>query len=93
MLASSRIQGGAAAGVSRVRDDFGTVRFMLCGGDKMCRSVLAIAIVDRWIFSQRAGLHERITIRVLIWAVRFGSYGRYGVPFHYSKDLILTIGW
>jgi hypothetical protein len=26
-------------------------------------------------------------------AVRFGSYDRYGVPFHYSKDLILTIGW
>ena len=86
MLASSRIQGGAAAGVSRVRDDFGTVRFMLCGGDKMCRSVLAIAIVDRWIFSQRAGLHERITIRVLIWAVRFGSYGPDGISFHDVAD-------
>ena len=49
--------------------------------------------MDRWIFGQRAGLHERITIRVLIWAVRFGSYDRYGVQFHYSKDLILTIGW
>jgi hypothetical protein len=59
----------------------------------MCRSVLAIAIVDRWIFGQRAGLHERITIRVLIWAERFGSYDCYGVQFHYSKDLILTIGW
>jgi hypothetical protein len=49
----------------------------------MC-CVSAIAIVDRWIFDQRAGLNERITIRVKIRAVRSGSGGLYSVPVRFN---------